>query len=108
MFNGACKNSVNMSIVSSDNANIIYRKLCTCMFVMPVCSCQDGVCSPEDVDTVMTQALGLRYSLIGPFETMHLNASGGSIIYLANKQANQWQIIIFICPGWLPVRNYIH
>ena len=37
---------------------------------------QDGVCSPEDVDTVMTQALGLRYSVIGPFETMHLNAAG--------------------------------
>jgi 3-hydroxyacyl-CoA dehydrogenase len=37
---------------------------------------QDGVCSPEDVDTVMSKGLGLRYSFMGPFETMHLNAGG--------------------------------
>jgi 3-hydroxyacyl-CoA dehydrogenase len=41
------------------------------MFVL-----QDGVCSPEDVDTVMSKGLGLRYSFMGPFETMHMNAGG--------------------------------
>lgn len=37
---------------------------------------EDGVCSAEDVETTMTEGLGLRYSLLGPFETMHLNANG--------------------------------
>lgn len=37
---------------------------------------QDGVTSPEDIDTAMSQGLGLRYSFMGPFETMHLNATG--------------------------------
>ncbi|XP_073243306.1 lambda-crystallin-like [Porites lutea] len=37
---------------------------------------EDGVCSPEDVETTITEGLGLRYSLIGPFETMQLNANG--------------------------------
>jgi len=37
---------------------------------------QDGIVSPEDIDTAMTQGLGLRYSILGIFETMHLNAAG--------------------------------
>ena len=32
--------------------------------------------SPEDIDTAMCQGLGLRYSFMGIFETMHLNATG--------------------------------
>jgi len=37
---------------------------------------EDGVCSPEDIDTTMREGLAPRYTLIGPFETMHLNANG--------------------------------
>ena len=37
---------------------------------------QDGVASPEDIDTAISHGLGLRYSFMGPFETMHLNATG--------------------------------
>ena len=37
---------------------------------------EDGICSPEDIETAVTEGLGLRYALIGPFETMHLNANG--------------------------------
>ena len=37
---------------------------------------EDGVMSPEDIDTAISQGLGLRYSFIGPFEVMHLNANG--------------------------------
>ena len=32
--------------------------------------------SPQDIDTVISQGLGLRYSFMGVFETMHLNAAG--------------------------------
>ncbi|XP_065057577.1 lambda-crystallin-like [Rhopilema esculentum] len=37
---------------------------------------EDGVCSPEDVDLTVSKGLGLRYAVMGPFETMHLNAAG--------------------------------
>ena len=37
---------------------------------------EDGVISPEGVDTAISQGLGLRYSFMGPFEVMHLNANG--------------------------------
>ena len=38
---------------------------------------RDGVASVEDIDTVVRDGLGLRWSLIGPFETVDLNTRGG-------------------------------
>lgn len=32
--------------------------------------------SPNDLDLVMSDGLGMRYAFIGPLETMHLNAEG--------------------------------
>jgi len=37
---------------------------------------QDRIASPDDVDTAISRGLGLRYSFIRPFETMHLNVDG--------------------------------
>uniref|UniRef100_T1JK66 3-hydroxyacyl-CoA dehydrogenase NAD binding domain-containing protein n=1 Tax=Strigamia maritima TaxID=126957 RepID=T1JK66_STRMM len=37
---------------------------------------QDGVISAKDIDTVMTEGLGMRWAFLGPFETAHLNAEG--------------------------------
>ncbi|GFO42714.1 lambda-crystallin-like protein [Plakobranchus ocellatus] len=37
---------------------------------------RDGVVSPEDVDTIMSQGLGVRYAFMGPWETAYLNANG--------------------------------
>jgi len=36
----------------------------------------DGVLSAEDVDTLMSEGLGMRYAWMGPLETAHLNAEG--------------------------------
>lgn len=37
----------------------------------------DGIASVEDIDTVMKDGVGLRWSIIGPFETADLNTRGG-------------------------------
>jgi 3-hydroxyacyl-CoA dehydrogenase len=37
----------------------------------------EGVCSPEDIDSVLTNGLALRWAFIGPFEVGHLNATQG-------------------------------
>ena len=33
-----------------------------------------GICSPKDLDIVLTAGLGMRYAVIGPMETSHLNS----------------------------------
>lgn len=37
----------------------------------------EGYCSPQDLDTTISQGLGLRWSFLGPFATIELNAPGG-------------------------------
>ena len=41
----------------------------------------DGAATPDELDAVMTGALGPRWALSGPFETMDLNAPGGIAEY---------------------------
>lgn len=41
----------------------------------------DGVMSVEDVDRTVSSGLGLRWSFMGPFETIDLNAPGGVADY---------------------------
>lgn len=41
----------------------------------------DGVVSPEDLDATVKHGLGLRWSFMGPFETIDLNAPGGVADY---------------------------
>lgn len=36
----------------------------------------DGVLDVKDIDSVMTDGLGMRYAFLGPLETTHLNAEG--------------------------------
>jgi 3-hydroxyacyl-CoA dehydrogenase len=45
---------------------------------------EDGVASCEDIDRTMRDGLGLRWSFMGPFETIDLNAQGGVADY-ANR-----------------------
>jgi L-gulonate 3-dehydrogenase len=43
----------------------------------------DGVISPDDLDKTMRDGLGMRWSFMGPFETIELNAPGGVSDYCA-------------------------
>lgn len=44
---------------------------------------QAGIASAEDIDTTIKDGLGLRWSFMGPFETIDLNAPGGIADYCA-------------------------
>jgi L-gulonate 3-dehydrogenase len=41
----------------------------------------DGVVQPDDLDKTVRDGLGLRWSFMGPFETIDLNAPGGVVDY---------------------------
>ena len=41
------------------------------------CLVRDGVVSVEDIDRLVRDGLGLRWSVVGPFETTDLNTRGG-------------------------------
>ncbi|MDQ3445158.1 MAG: 3-hydroxyacyl-CoA dehydrogenase [Pseudomonadota bacterium] len=43
----------------------------------------DGVISPDDLDKTVRDGLGMRWSFMGPFETIELNAPGGVADYCA-------------------------
>jgi len=43
----------------------------------------EGVVSPQDLDVTIKDGLGLRWSFMGPFETIELNAPGGIPDYCA-------------------------
>lgn len=42
---------------------------------------EDGIISADDLDKTVSQGLGLRWSFMGPFETIDLNAPGGIADY---------------------------
>ena len=44
---------------------------------------EDGLASAEDIDRTVKYGLGLRWSFMGPFETIDLNAPGGIADYAA-------------------------
>ena len=44
---------------------------------------EDGYASAEDIDATVRDGLGLRWSFMGPFETIDLNAPGGVVDYVA-------------------------
>jgi len=48
---------------------------------------EDGLASVEDIDKTVSEGLGLRWSFMGPFETIDLNAPGGVADYAARLGA---------------------
>lgn len=48
----------------------------------------EEICSPTDLDKTIKDGLGLRWSFMGPFETIELNAPGGIPDYAARYSAS--------------------
>ena len=54
-----------------------FNRLQGAMMREAYCLVRDGVIAPDDVDKLVREGMGLRWSFIGPFETIDLNIRGG-------------------------------
>lgn len=64
-------------IVNQEVEGFVYNRLQGAMLREAYCLVRDGVASVEDIDTLVRRGLGLRWSVVGPFETVDLNTRGG-------------------------------
>ncbi|HYS63497.1 MAG TPA: 3-hydroxyacyl-CoA dehydrogenase [Paraburkholderia sp.] len=63
--------------VAKEVEGFIFNRLQGAVLREAYCLVRDGVASVDDIDTVVREGLGLRWSVIGPFETVDLNTRGG-------------------------------
>lgn len=64
-------------LVRREVEGFIFNRLQGAVLREAYCLVRDGVASVADIDRVMRDGLGLRWSVIGPFETVDLNTQGG-------------------------------
>jgi L-gulonate 3-dehydrogenase len=63
--------------VRKEVEGFVFNRLQGALLREAYCLVRDGVVSVEEVDRVVRDGLGLRWSVIGPFETADLNTRGG-------------------------------
>ncbi|RMB12082.1 3-hydroxyacyl-CoA dehydrogenase [Eilatimonas milleporae] len=63
--------------VRQEVTGFVFNRLQGAVLREAYCLVRDGVASVEDIDRVMRDGLGLRWSVVGPFETVDLNTRGG-------------------------------
>jgi L-gulonate 3-dehydrogenase len=63
--------------VQKEVEGFIFNRLQGAVLREAYCLVRDGVASVEDIDAIVREGLGPRWSVIGPFETADLNTRGG-------------------------------
>ena len=74
LMNGSDMASV---LLGGEVEGFAYNRLQGALLREAYCLVRDGIVSVEDIDRLVRDALGLRWSVIGPFETSDLNTRGG-------------------------------
>ena len=69
-------------VMKKEIAGFIVNRLQVALLNEAFALMEDDCISAADLDTAITQGLGLRWSVVGPFETIDLNASGGLSHYV--------------------------
>ena len=64
-------------VVKREIEGFVLNRLQACLLSESFRLVGDGYVSPQDLDKTLKDGLGLRWSFMGPFETIELNAPGG-------------------------------
>lgn len=64
-------------LVRREMAGFVFNRLQGALLREAYALVHDGAVSPEEIDLVVRDGLGLRWSLVGPFESVDLNTRGG-------------------------------
>lgn len=75
----ALMESAGMSVINvhREIEGFVYNRLQGALLREAYCLVRDGVVEPEDIDKIVHDGLGRRWSVLGPFETAELNTRGG-------------------------------
>ncbi len=63
--------------VAKEVEGFVFNRLQGALLREAYCLVRDGVSTVDDIDRIVRDGLGLRWSVIGPFETVDLNTQGG-------------------------------
>lgn len=63
--------------VAKEIEGFVFNRLQGAVLREAYCLVRDGVASVSDIDRIVRDGLGLRWAVIGPFETVDLNTRGG-------------------------------
>lgn len=63
--------------IRAEVEGFVYNRLQGALLREAYCLVRDGVADVEDIDRLVRDGLGLRWSVVGPFETADLNTRGG-------------------------------
>ena len=64
-------------LVRKEVDGFVFNRLQGAVLREAYCLVRDGVADVDEIDRIMTEGLGLRWSVVGPFETADLNVRGG-------------------------------
>ena len=68
---------LSVVVVHEEIEGFVFNRLQGAVLREAYCLVRDGIASVDDIDRIMRDGLGLRWSVIGPFETVDLNTVGG-------------------------------
>lgn len=79
-------------LINGEPEGFVFNRLQGAVLREAYCLVRDGIISAQDLDSVVTQALARRWSIIGPFTTSALNVKGGNRAHAARMADSYYRM----------------